>query len=543
MKPIQLIFLLIALSVTTGLSCATVAPSEPQVGASTPASPDQVELRVPEPVGLAQPERVLYVVPTPTPGAYQHLGLTALEGDPLDHKVFFSDVIALVSLKEVKAESETVPSEDAGTAPTYRAVTVFHFDVIEYLHGSGGGEIIVQDPANHTFLTDAEAQENSDLGLMARTSKWDDRVAVVFLYEATERSRVPVSTDPSTPNYGFLTMASNIWGEHTIGHNGRAWLPSNEHTYDEAAGQHSETALQKAGEALEFFTSSEPEEESGFLPFITLGDLRSLIADVEATRQEGAGIEGYEECLNAQFHRERQIRGWEALYGRPYSHVTAQEEFPSGQAAGTAVHEAWMLGGEFGTYWLTGADADLFTAGIVDDDGEVIIPDDRHPAEYYLSIKTARPLPSGDYKFTQHEQFPSWVPCELTAEGPYFEISIVPPEGTIYEGFFDPADSDGAIGATRSVGVLKPGAFSVGGTDTAFASLTWKEEVVTLELEQFVTLAGHALDFIILDGSVSLTLSFDEATAAGDSGTFTWPMADSPWQEGDQLLLRARVSE
>ena len=176
----------------------------------------------------------------------------------------------------------------------------------------------------------------------------------------------------------------------------------------------------------------------------------------------------------------------------------------------------------------------------MDDGGEIIVPDDQYPDEYNLSIKMARPLPSGDYGFTQNDQFPSWVPCNLTVEGPFFEIAIVPPNGTIHEGFFDPVDSDGAIGASGSVGVLKPTTFSVSGPDMAFASLTWKEGVVTLELEQFVALTGHAIDFIDMDGSVNLTLSFDETTAAEDSGIFTWTIAESPWQEGDQLLLRLR---
>ena len=218
MKPIQLIFLLIALSVTTGLSCATVAPSEPEIGAPAPAAPnqseigvsapvgsalpDQIEPQVPAPVGLAQPERLRYIHPTPTPGAYHHQSLSSFEADPLDYKVFLADVIALVSLKEAKAESETIPSEDAGTAPTYRAVTVYHFDVIEYLHGSGESEIIVHAPANHTFLTAEDAQENSDLGLMAHTTKWDDRAAVVFLYEAVEGKRAPSARTHPIPITG-----------------------------------------------------------------------------------------------------------------------------------------------------------------------------------------------------------------------------------------------------------------------------------------------------------------------------------------------------
>ena len=543
MKAIQLIFLMIVLSVTTGLSCATMAPSEPEIVASTPAVSNQGGIGVATPVESTEPDRAELPVPTPTPEIHHSQSIYSFAPDPsLDHKAFFADVIALVSLRDVRGKTETIPS-DAGTAPTYRPVLDFHFDVIEYLQGAGDDEITVQDPETHTYLSPEEARQAAGFEMDNRNTTWDDRVAVVFLYEAEERNRVRVSADPSSPNYGFLILADHPWGHHTIDDNGKAWLPANEYTYDNDEGKHSEAALQKAGEALEFFTSSEPEEGSGLRPVITLGDVRSLIADAEATRQEGAGIEGYEECLTEQLGVESWTRGWEALYGRSYSPNTAEEQFPSGQAAGTPIIEGWMVGGEFGMYWLTGPDAGLFTAGIFDEDGKVIIPDDRYPAAYKLSIEMARPLPSGDYKFVQQKQLPSWVPCNLVVEGPFFEIDIVPPEGTIHEAFFDPVDSEGAIGASGSIGVLKPTTFSVSGTDTAFASLTWKEEVVTLELEQFVALTDHALDFIDIDGSVSLTLSFGEATAAEDSGIFTWTIAESPWQEGDQLLLRLRGSK
>ena len=48
------------------------------------------------------------------------------------------------------------------------------------------------------------------------------------------------------------------------------------------------------------------------------------------------------------------------------------------------------------------------------------------------------------------------------------------------------------------------------------------------------------MDVIELDGSVSLTLDFDEATENTEAGTYTWSVANQPWEDGALLMLRMR---
>ena len=78
----------------------------------------------------------------------------------------------------------------------------------------------------------------------------------------------------------------------------------------------------------------------------------------------------------------------------------------------------------------------------------------------------------------------------------------------------------------------------LGGANTTISSLKWESGTATMTLDPSTSLAGHAVDFIALDGSVSLTLSFDDATQSG--GALTWSVASQPWNAGDLLMLRIR---
>ena len=98
------------------------------------------------------------------------------------------------------------------------------------------------------------------------------------------------------------------------------------------------------------------------------------------------------------------------------------------------------------------------------------------------------------------------------------------PPGTLHEAFFDPVDIGTAVGADSSDGVLKPAAFTVGGANTTISSLKWEAGTATMALSPSASLSGYAIDFIALDGSVSLTLSFDDATQSG--GTLTWSVGE-----------------
>ena len=109
----------------------------------------------------------------------------------------------------------------------------------------------------------------------------------------------------------------------------------------------------------------------------------------------------------------------------------------------------------------------------------------------------------------------------------------------MHEAFFDPVAIGAGVGADGTNGVLKPAAFTVGGASATITSLKWEAGAVTMELNPSASLAGHAIDFIALDGSVTSTLSFDDATQGG-GGALTWSVANQPWNAGDKLMLRVR---
>ena len=84
-----------------------------------------------------------------------------------------------------------------------------------------------------------------------------------------------------------------------------------------------------------------------------------------------------------------------------------------------------------------------------------------------------------------------------------WEVTVTAPAtGTLHEAFFDPVTVGTAVKADGSNGVLKPTSFTVGGTATEITSLEWSNNQVVLTLNPHVSLSGHVLDFIALDGSV-----------------------------------------
>ena len=504
----------------------------------TPAArSNQSNLAVPTPTPVARPNQSNLAVPTPTPVVHHHQSAYSYVEAPLDSRIYHADIIALVGLRNAVGQYETIPS-DAGVAPTYRPTLVFRFDVIEYLKGAGEDEVLVWDPAPHAFLTSEESQETAEHKLaVRRNSTWDDRAAVVFLHVVQQGDSGDSATDASQVRYAFTTL-NNGWGEHTIGDLGKAWLPANALTPE---GQDVATFVSSVGDGLELLTDSDPTGGSDDLPFVTtLGELRSRIEGVANLLEIGRNIEGYEECIGKRYMTEHWIRSWEARNGPFDERPVISKQVSSGQPANTEFHNSWLSGGEFSRWWLTGDDAELFTVGIVDENGEVIVPDDRYPVSYHVSSRVSRPLAAGIYEYDHHGQRFSWIPCDHTVLPRSWEITVVPPNGSVHEAFFDPVESGGSAGASATVGVLTPRIFDVEGVETTLASLKWESGIVTLELSENISLGGHVMDFISLDGSVALSLSFDDATTNSGSAVFTWTVDEQPWRGGDRLMIRIR---
>ena len=111
----------------------------------------------------------------------------------------------------------------------------------------------------------------------------------------------------------------------------------------------------------------------------------------------------------------------------------------------------------------------------------------------------------------------------------------------LHEALFDPVTDGSAVAADSSNGVLKPASFTdAGGATTTIERIEWEAETVNLKLTPHTALAGRVVDFIELDGKVSLSLIVDDATVDAANDTLSWEVASQPWQSGDELMVRIR---
>ena len=501
LKPaLALALLLVMASVLLASACGSTDPT----AAPTPT----------DPVGPDPTKRLL--VPTPTPhyigGGSRYLfeGTTSLE-----ERIFHADVIAHVRPVSVLGKWKTIPS-DEGVAPTYLPFLELGFKPIEYLKGSGDTQIILEEPGQQTYLTKEMAQENADQ--MLRHRAWNDDEAVVFLEKGLG------ALGPADSRYRFVLSKSGTGfrGKYALDSDNKAWLPRDGSSRGDPV----------------FLTDSEPSGERGVLPVISLKDLRSSIEAVDTLVKEGEGIDGYEECLGQRFAHYRLRRAQEERTGRPFTPRTTEVQIASGLPAESEFYPTYFFpsGDEegYGKHWMTGPDEDLFLIENYDPDNNV--------SAYQVSHTTTRPLPGGAYTFDQYLQLYIGIPCNFVGLPLPWVVSVESPEGTLHEAFFDPVEVDGMIRASTDDGVIEPGTFAVREVETTIASLTWEaaSRSVTMELDPYVSLAGHAIDFIALDGSVSLSLDFDEASVKRVSGALTWTVSNRPWQAGDKLMIRIR---
>ena len=488
-----------------------LAPTPTPTAASTPDScPAERELLVP----TATPEIVLAINPP------------WRVSPSLEEQIFTSDVIVRASLLSATAGTETVPSAVC-VAPTYRAVQELRFSTHEYLKGTGPTEVIVVVRGDHTYLTEAEAQQAAVASVSRRNTTWDGREGVLFLntlqppYAPTGASNSGASgAARGAPSEAFAFTLSNYlqsaW-EYDIGTLSRAWLPARD--AGGAEGRSSDAAAQA------FITDGATSPP----PVISLADLRSAIAEMAATLAAGEGIEGYEECIRRKISRERHRRAV------PWTPSRYEATLASGSAAGTELYRDTnpYRDPKYDRYWLSGPDMGIFQASIIDDDSS---PENG----YDDTLTTARPLPAGGYRVFYNWQRYTEFPCNFAPDDAYLDwtVTVTAPAGTLHEAFFDPAAIGTVVGADGTNGALEPAGFTAGGTATTIQTLKWQGGVVTMELNPTASLSGHALDVIALDGSVALSLDGGAATASG--GTLTWNVASQPWQAGDQLMLRIR---
>ncbi len=397
---------------------------------------------------------------------------------------------------------------------------VLRFRAVEYLKGTGAEE----------FSVSASTE--------SRDTQWDGQEAVLFLSLPESGSKSGSGGGASsefefadTTEFDYRPLnsvtasvyAGDLPEGYTIDSQNPVWLPLQTGS-GSGAGGHSDFV---AATASVLGVSS---------PTVSLADLRSKIAWVEG----GAGIEGYDECIRESLDYIRFYRDHEAYDGTPFRLGQTEAQIVSGAGRGTEVGA-----GTYGTYrwpahskvWLTGGDAALFSAQIFDGDGD--------PATGFRTIfTTARPLPAGTYRTIYRRQHHQYQPCDYMTPYSRLEwvVTVTAPNGTVHEALFDPADLSPGTGFSSSAGTLDPAGFSFGATSTTVTGLKWAAGSVVLTLSPHVSLAGQAVDFIGLDGTVSLSLGVAAATVDSAAGTLTWPVAAQPWKAGDKLMVRVRAA-
>ena len=410
----------------------------------------------------------------------------------------------------------------------YQGSLELTFNVLEYLKGSGGSQvkgIAYGTPFQEVKADTAErAAELARPLLDGRDKRWDDREAIVFLRPARGLEYNP-HLSVHLDHYWLGAVASWPGSNRQVtvaSGEGRAWLPKTATTTPGAgSGTRSVSKEQHflledpatSGSGATTRSSSSATGGSVNAPgssTISLTSLKSKISAQETAASASSDADAYRTCL-ALTHQD--VRQAESETYRAYTSTVE-----SGMAAGETVYtygDAVRIHlrrfgstepADFGQVWYEGRDSHLLTY------------------EYPGYLNVVRPLPAGEYRAFLLSRDARMVICdgypESLREKTEHIITVTAPDGTLAEAFYDLVTDGDAVTATTTVGTI-----------------SWETD----EVEAALTVAGtarHVLDFIELDGSVSLSLAIDDATDT--DGTLSWPVPTQPWENGDQLMLRVR---
>ena len=456
-------------------------------------------------------------IPTSTPRMEIHVNTTWLVPPSIDWQIFSSSVIVRATLDTATAGTETVPSGQ-GVAPTYLPVQALRFTVHEYLKGSGkvSSQIEIVVRGDHSYTKETAARNAANSAIAQRNTIWDGREGILFLNNLTPPLRSGGAGVPTGMQYEFALsnpVVQSSW-DYSIDSLSRVWLPAMDG--------------EGASGTSPVFNAKSPTAE------ISLVDLRTKIAALSAELASGAGIAGFELCVHDRILAERYSRA----RAEPWTPIKETATLSSGSAEGTQLYSElfnYQSETQYHLFWPSGRDASLFRAPNVDTD---TIPSNG----YHATLAVDRPLPAGTYKVLWFWQHYEQVPCNDVPTQAYrdFTVTVTAPRGTVHEALFDPTSTSMSAGFQGSQGVLNPATFSLGDASSSIVGLGWEDGEVTLVLSPYGSLAGKRLEFIELDGTVGLSLGFDDGVSDGESGTVVWGVDEQPWKSGDRLMIRIR---
>ena len=444
----------------------------------------------------------------------------------LEERIFASPVIVRVRFDTA---SSTVEYGRTYRGLKYIAALELSFTVLEYLNGSGASNIVAVWNAGQIFDTREEAEAALPAIASARDAQWDNREAIIFL----QHSQTYLPSTQALERYylsGERYFNNTLDDYYSIGSPyNKLWLPA-----DTAVGRPS----QPGGDQKRFLLDVPPA--TGSAPTITLGEVKARIAAVTAKLAASDGSEEYMKCVTEsyfleRFQRHRKVTRPERLYTGSNISPPHVHQIGSGLAAGSVVYrlpeESDIAPDVSIQVWLDSGDEGLFDAATPSQDYRVL---------------TSRPLIERIYKFYFNHRGPFYSLCDGWAVRYEWTVTVTAPEGTLHEAFFDPVTDGSAVAADSANGVLKPAAFTgANGATTTIERIAWEPGsgatgTVKVALSPHTGISGHAVDFIALDGSVSLSLNVADAAVDLASNTLSWPVASRPWGSGDKLMVRIR---
>ena len=453
----------------------------------------------------------------------------------LEERILNSPVIVWVRLDSA---SSSVEYGNTVYGARYIPTLEFNFSVLEYLKGSGSNDIEAVWDAAPEFDTRQEAEATLPSIAGVRDTRWDDREAIVFL----QYSQVYLPSTQQADRYYLSwerSYESSDDGYSVASRYDKLWLPANM-----SVG----TAGQAGGDQQRFLL--DVPSPPGVAPTVTLGEMKARIAEVEAKLAAGDGSAEYRECVELTYQYEgmkryRIAQGEEGLYGR-----ISNQELVSGLASSTLVYEYTEVGGfpdNRPRVWFDGLDSDLFGFEY----GEPVPWDSTGDSvndiiEMIARVVTTRPLPAGGYSVNYNNLQHYLVLCDGYTIRYEWTVTVNAPEGTLHEAFFDPVTDGSTVAADSANGVLMPVSFAgANGATTTIERIVWEPGAgspgtVKVRLTPHTGIAGHFVDFIALDGSVSLSLHVADATVDAANSTLSWPVASQPWRSGEKLMLRIR---
>ena len=466
--------------------------------------------------------------PSPAISGDVHYGPSSLE-----ERVNLADIVARVGLVDAAPVAVRIQTPFRGTQ--YSPGILYTFNVLEYLKGSGDDEISAVVYAYDRSPDEAWALEVAEIHIQTHYDKrWKFVQSVVFLEEdAVELNGLLVSHQ-----YQFLiagTGVSPLGNFHIDSEYNKVWLPA---AYDDRPDS-------QIGDGIEFLLDDPANYESMLeVPTITLDELRGFVEDEQEFHTPGIAEHGnrlYKKCLRTKYDAQR-------FFADRGPRRFDVPDVPSGAPADTHILRVDNWGrkpkpedgsADFKDF-LHGEDAHLFTA---------------EPVIWY----TKRPLPKGLYRFEW------WGYVEFADEEPYLHacgadtreanrgadvsVDVVAPTGTVHEALFDPQDIGGqGVGFGSGKGFLSADKFIIEDDgEITLNRLEWSSGNVEIELEPHNRLPDHHIDFIALDGSVSLRLDFDEAVEVKDEDedeaqALSWGVCERAWEDGDLLMIRISES-